>query len=149
MAPCLRRYVTVFCISKLANHSTCTPAAIFPDPPMLATPTALLDRLKVKMRKSDRQTIHLRSSNQTKDRRLTHSSTTISPMRGKMMDALALMDRNIMPVPSSRGASIGSDTCTKSASHTVSRGRHENTHEGTRGGTALELRGIWSRLGAQ
>ncbi len=28
------------------------------------------------------------------------------------MDALALMDRNIMPVPSSSGASIGSETCT-------------------------------------
>ena len=23
MAPCLRRYVTVFCITELANHSTC------------------------------------------------------------------------------------------------------------------------------
>ncbi len=62
MAPCRRRYMTVFWTTLLANQST-------------------------------------------------HSSTTSNPMRGKMMEALALMLRHIMPVPSSSGASIGSDTC--------------------------------------
>ena len=44
-----------------------------------------------------------------------HSITTSSPSRGNRNDAFVLIDRIIIPVPSSSGASIGSDTCDASS----------------------------------